>query len=53
MMVYMVEDVDSCRVYAVFAEYADAMDFAWFFEHVVVTKRTLYYGQPPYRGFNE
>ena len=49
----MVENVENQRVYAVFAEHADALAFAWFFNCVAVVERTLYYGQPPYRGFNE
>lgn len=57
-MVFLVEDVGNSpgKIYAVFAEEDDADIFAEDMEAddwvVRVVPRTLYYGQPPFQGFN-
>lgn len=55
MKVYLVEDIGDnpgC-VYAVFAHEKDANDFASWFDDVEVYERTLFYGQPSIRGYNQ
>lgn len=58
MKVYLVENVGNCpgRVQAVFAHKTDADAFCNFMNtedaHEVV-ERTLFYGQPPWPGYNE
>jgi hypothetical protein len=53
--VYIVEDVGNSpgRIYAVFSKKEDAENFASYFEAAEVVERTLFYGQPPYCGYNE
>lgn len=56
--VYLVEDVyeNPGRIYAVFANEEDANDFAESLEREVdceVVPRTLFWGQPPVRGYND
>lgn len=56
MKVYLVEDTENApgRIYAVFAEEQDALDFAAMcLADCIVVERTLFYGQPPHRGYNE
>lgn len=56
MKVYLVEDVENApgRIYAVFASETDAETFADMLdEDCAVFERTLFYGQPPVRGYNE
>lgn len=52
---WYVEDVGNNpgRIYAIFAHEKDAQDYATYFEDVVVVQRTVFYGQPPRRGFNK
>ena len=56
--VHMVVDTmdNPGRVYAVFFNIEDARDFAGLlaiFHGVEVESRTLFYGQPPNRGYNQ
>lgn len=55
-MVYLVRDVAG-EVYGVFASEKDAVAFAQLLDYPTikpwVQPRTLYYGQPPNRGYNQ
>jgi len=53
--VFLVEDIGNSpgRIYAVFADKKDAENFASYFEAAEVVPRTLFYGQPPYCGYND
>ena len=58
MKVYLVVDVNNSpgRVLAVFADEEDAWDFieaAGLKGATVLEERTLFYGQPPNRGYNK
>ena len=51
--IYLVEDCHNSpgKIYAVFADEADAENYASFFDYAQVVPRTLYYGQPPFVGY--
>lgn len=56
MKVYLVIDAGNSpgRVYAIMKDGDDAMRFANMLdEPCTIEERTLFYGQPPVRGFNE
>jgi hypothetical protein len=58
MKVYLVEGVIMCpgKIYAIFADVEDAWDFiaaSGLEDDAEVWERTLFYGQPPYPGYNE
>ena len=57
MKVYLVVDINIYpgRVLAVFADEEDAerfVDAARLWDFVEVCERTLFYGQPPHKGYN-
>ena len=57
MKVYLVVDINNSpgRVLAVFADEEDAerfVDAARLWDFVEVCERTLFYGQPPHKGYN-
>lgn len=55
MKVYLVEDVGNSpgRIYAVLSNPEDALTFAEQLDgEAAVIERTLFYGQPPVRGYN-
>lgn len=56
MKIYLVEDVANSpgKIYACFAKEKDAENFASFFNgEAEVVPRTLFYGQPSFKGYNE
>jgi len=55
--VYLVEDTGNMpgKIYAIFADKEDALSFKESLQprRVEVKERTLFYGQPDYRGINK